>query len=29
MGFEVEGTLRKEVYFEGKSGAEYRMAIFL
>jgi putative acetyltransferase len=28
-GFEVEGTLRKEMYFKGKYSDAYRMAIFL
>jgi putative acetyltransferase len=28
-GFEIEGKLCKEIYFKGKYGDEYRMAIFL
>jgi len=28
-GFEIEGKLCKEIYFKGKYGDEYRMAVFL
>jgi diamine N-acetyltransferase len=28
-GFEIEGTLRKEMYFNGRYRDEYRMALFL
>mgnify|MGYP006266892031 CR=1 FL=1 len=29
VGFEIEGKLSRERYFDGKFGDEYRMAIFL
>ncbi|MCW4024843.1 MAG: GNAT family N-acetyltransferase [Candidatus Bathyarchaeota archaeon] len=29
LGFEVEGTLRKETYYEGRYTDEFRMALFL